>query len=172
VRRAKKGLSKHISIHLTVDPKLTYMCFMFCIYPADGLENLKSESFLRTKSFDKFIYMDTAHTLMKVEQYVDWKKVYLSLIPVFRQRYLSHIELLELPGVQKIEREDTLLVQFMMDLQCQLEVHRMLETDIRTASQDHPVDDLFTQASKDTVWESRTVSAWAVWTWRIFSRYQ
>ncbi|KAK5674274.1 hypothetical protein LTS10_013012 [Elasticomyces elasticus] len=86
--------------------------------PEQAEEALRSPDRLKILPFDEFIYLPTARTLMKfaamkeLVQLETWPPP----VPPMRFNYIINPALLESPRLQKYEREDSLLTQFMLDI--------------------------------------------------------
>lgn len=81
----------------------------------DPEEKLASNDSLRLTPFDESIYLSTARTLMKFQRLMELEIEYPQPVPPFRFNYISRPELLELPETKKMEAEDLLLNQLLMD---------------------------------------------------------
>ncbi|KAK5692860.1 hypothetical protein LTR97_010336 [Elasticomyces elasticus] len=84
----------------------------------DPEEALRSPERLKILPFDEFIYLPTARTLMKFASMRDLLHLdtWPPPVPPMRFSYIINPALLESPRLQKYEREDKLLTQFMLDI--------------------------------------------------------
>lgn len=166
VRRTEVTLFDHLSTYHITLPTIIWARFAVCIYPEDAMPTDGTPPG-PISPLDSFIYLDVGRTLLKVEKFASANSYYPFDIPSLGTSYLSHPEMLELPDIQVAVREDEFIIQFMIDTQ----LRQYLKAQRLSAGPDHATDDMFTAAQKE-VWERKSVSAWAVWTMRIFSRYQ
>ncbi|KAK5731784.1 hypothetical protein LTR17_011135 [Elasticomyces elasticus] len=84
----------------------------------DPEEALRSPERLKILPFDQFIYLPTARTLMKFASMKELLQLetWPPPVPPMRFNYIINPALLESPRLQKYEREDSLLTQFMLDI--------------------------------------------------------
>ncbi|KAK4949146.1 hypothetical protein LTR10_012519 [Elasticomyces elasticus] len=84
----------------------------------DPEEALRSPERLKILPFDEFIYLPTARTLMKFASMRELLQLetWPPPVPPMRFSYIINPALLESPRLQKYEREDKLLTQFMLDI--------------------------------------------------------
>lgn len=140
----------------------SYLSLVSCIFLRSRLDVWNnpaqtSRDSLCLAPLDKFVYLNTARTFHRVVELAKLKPKYPQPIAPFSYQYAApaHWSLLGLPEVQKAEREDQFLVQFMMDLRFReffiAESREALKSSGHRVSA-APIDDLFTEAHR-LFWE-------------------
>lgn len=134
----------------------SYLSFVSCIYFRNRLKVWKppaeaSRDSLCLAPIDRFVYLNTARKFHRIVETAKLKPQYPHPIFPFRNQYAAHPESLRLPEVQKVEREDQFLVQFMMDLRFREILNgQSREACKKTGKQVSaaPVDDTFAEAHR------------------------
>lgn len=181
VRRAETDMH---DLHTAYFPtKRTYNELAMTIFQADSIdrgqnaqERLASNESLRVTPFDSFIYLPTAHILMKFSQRKEIIKKCAWPPPVSQMRfsYISRPELLELPEIKELEREDEILSQLLLEMilkdTMKPEVKRLQKQGAQAGDLDFNVFSLIEDSFARSVrplWEKGIVTVQSVFASRI-----
>lgn len=99
----------------------------------DPEAKLASNESLKLSPFDNVVYLPVARTLVKCQKFVakETNAAYPQPIIPFRFSYISRPELLELPETKRMEVEDLLLIQILMDSTLIDDLHPNLKSSLK-----------------------------------------
>lgn len=158
--------SKHPHINLAL-PVFYADALMAGEDPDELLNTTKS---LEHREFYDFIYLPTARTLMKfadIAHQVGDKVAWPFPVMPMRFSYIVRPDLLELPEYKKLEDDDQLLTQMLLDMFLIQDFKKMMQQN--HASDGGSLPDLQDEFAKSArpLWQKGTVSTYSVFTSRI-----